>query len=408
MNLNVLPGWRLLGSFLMRAWHWAWPAGRPQEPLAPAEPLTPTASPVHAQSAPAAVVPAVAVVPAMPVSPPVVAKKKDDLTCHWHFRKDILDRLDEYFMCARRMRKHDRHAYDLMSQVGMAIPAAYDYGQFTMPPVDRRAFGGVLGPWKDDDDFLYPSFIYFQKVTSPRLVEPACGDIYSVTAIYDDRRKDKHWEADVSEPVQCHITIQPDNNGIRLLREPFYVDAKIPRRCGNRKETITLTRTEWMYPKWICQYAAYRKWNGPHEAARRLFLVAFRTYLAVMDRFLIRATRGTCVATFSIDLPRAKYFFADRDFEPANDGRRRRIFHAVVAHERVLTDGRRTSVKAHFRGARTFLWHKDRIHIVLPKNASVLKFETPGKYQDDMSNEEWKDMLPIEQMGSRMAEILEA
>ena len=399
MNLNGLPGWRLLGSLLTRAWHWAWPSARPHEPLTiPDAPLPPIAPDV--ETAP------VAVAEAVPVSPPVVAKKKDDLTCHWHFRKDILDRLDEYFICARRMQKHDRHAYDLMSQIGMAIPAAYD-PQFTLPPGDRRAFGGVLAASKDEDDLLFPSFIYFQKVTSPRKVEPACGDIYSVTAIYDDRRKHKHWEADITDPVQCHITIEPDNNGIRLLREPFYVDAKIPRQCGNRKETITLTRTEWMYPKWICELAAEHKWAGPHEAARRLFLLAFRTYLAVMDRFLIRATRGTCVATFSIDLPRAKYFFADRDFEPANDGRRRRIFHAVVAHERVLSDGRTTSVKAHFRGARTFLWHKDRIHIVLPKNASVLKFDIPGKYEEDMSNEEWKDMLPMGQMGSQLAEILE-
>ena len=41
----------------------------------------------------------------------------------WHFKSAILDRLDEYFVCFRRLKRHDRDAYDLFARMGLAIPA---------------------------------------------------------------------------------------------------------------------------------------------------------------------------------------------------------------------------------------------------------------------------------------------
>src|SRR6185436_16011577 len=123
----------------------------------------------------------------------------------------------------------------------------------------------------------------------------------------------------------------------------------------------------WRYPGWIADVAEdehgdRRKRSGEQYVAE-MMVMAFQTYRESVSKIVVRASRGGNVAAFGIELPRAKYFFADRDAELASDGRRKRIFHSVVEHHRKLADNREVVVKSHFRGARKFDWNGSSVCI---------------------------------------------
>jgi hypothetical protein len=132
------------------------------------------------------------------------------------------------------------------------------------------------------------------------------------------------------------------------------------------------------------------------------------TYRGIVSQVVIRVKSQGATAAFGIDLKRAPYFFADRDFEPARDGRRRRIFHAVMEHDRVIRGVKTVRVRAHFRGARTFLWSSYAIHIVSPQNQWVFEMPVAAVEIDEPLTPEQQAMMDMRELGKRMAEYAEA
>jgi hypothetical protein len=76
----------------------------------------------------------------------------------------------------------------------------------------------------------------------------------------------------------------------------------------------------------------------------------------------VSAEKNGVAAVFSVNIHRTAYFFADRDYQLTEDGKRKRIFHFVRPH--IRSDG--STVKAHFRGERSFDWAGYRITITVP------------------------------------------
>jgi len=331
---------------------------------------------------------------------------------NWCFRYQILDRLDEYFICIKRLRKHDPDAYDLYSRVGFSVPpdgwinGLAPEATEHLRTAPRLSFGGVSMTRSRKAaagvDFL-PSFVYFTKMTCPKGVEPFDGgDVYCVSALYDDRQQSKHWKAKLSAPVSCHVGLAKDGT-VTLLREAIRTRSSVMvgRRKGTRTK-LTFHPLHWAYPSWL--YDFERPDRTLHEFARLLFGMAFLTYQATRRKILVQVRHKGDVATFGIDLWRAKRFFADRDATLATDGRRKRIFHSVVEHSRELMTGHSVRVKAHFRGARDFHWQSYGVHIVFP--TVKVNPEFAGTYYEDLDPEDQDKMVGMDALGQTVAGVL--
>jgi hypothetical protein len=226
----------------------------------------------------------------------------------------------------------------------------------------------------------------------------SAGEVYRLTCLYDNR-------SDLSEPCTCHLGLTPEGQAV-LLKEPVsgWTRIETGRRHGHR-EHIQLRQTRWAYPAWVTMEP--EKGRDPARWTGWLLRMAVDTYLASLERIVVRAHQGGCVAAFGIDLKRGPVFFKDRDKETAlaRDGKRKRIFHAVRQHVRQVPGGP-TTVQAHYRGLRTFDWNGRRIHIVLPAVTHLLTFDVPA----DVLPETPADMAPWldeGQLGEQFAEKLE-
>ncbi len=119
----------------------------------------------------------------------------------FYFRRNILEKLDRYFVYLRRMRRTDIDAYDLYSRVGATVlPGTVMFQHSGLTHLwlggTRPSFGAVhfdfnAGPRDADDHggsgFIYPEFGYFEKLRGPVPgVELVAGDIYKVTTYFDD------------------------------------------------------------------------------------------------------------------------------------------------------------------------------------------------------------------------------
>lgn len=338
-------------------------------------------------------------------------KPAPELSPLWHLRSTILDRLDEYFVCIRRLQRHDPDSYKLFARVGFAVPAdAYANPEAAETKLlvanAQVAFGGILcGGFANErgHDTCHPSFLYFTKVQRPSGVQRGgAGDVYRVSALYDDRDKSRHYRASLAALGTCHVRLDPDGTAT-LLKERVEVRARIVSRHRHgkgRREVFTLATRQWSYPGWITanETAMGRAWICD------LFIMALVTYNMGVKRIVVRAKSGGCVAAFGIELPRAKYFFADREL--AADGDKKRIFHAVTAHARRLARGGTTQVQHHYRGVRDFGWNGYQIHIVLPKHTRVLGFKAPSRYLEDVPKRERAKYYDGKETGRVIADVL--
>ena len=83
---------------------------------------------------------------------------------------------------------------------------------------------------------------------------------------------------------------------------------------------------------------------------------------AQLSMIKVTAEKGGVAAVFSVNVHRTAYFFQDRDYHLTEGGTRKKIFHFVRPH--VRSDG--VTVKAHFRGERSFDWAGYKINITVP------------------------------------------
>lgn len=344
----------------------------------------------------------------------------EDESARWHFRGAILDRLDEYFVCIRRLRRHDPPSYALFSRLGFAIASdRYIVGPVTMQDVSRFkriTFGGVLLPQSPPgkltsrgERWISPSFFYFTKLKHPVGVAARRGDIYRLSVLYDDRDLNAYWRSKLSTVCNCHIVLQPTGE-MTLLREVHTAPTRFQvggtKKRKQHKQTVEFTSRCWRYPGWL-DGVAHDHDQDPEQWATDLLSMAIQTYLSATEKIVIRVKRAGVVASFGIDVARCKYFFADRKTEAlATDGRRKRIFHAVTGHTRRLADGRVTTVRDHYRGARAFSWNDSTVKIVFPTNTRILHFDAPAEEFAEGASFP-SGMLTPGQVGARLGTGLE-
>jgi hypothetical protein len=357
--------------------------------------------------------------PAKPPSPP---RAKRDEFGEFYFRDVILDQLDRYFVILKRMKRSDPEAYDLYSRTGCRVVPR---GNFWTPVrnTDREippwflatlpSFGGIVygaDPAAEEHErrgkFL-PYVIHFRKY-NPRLapieVQPVRnGHVYIVT-VYWEHLADKKRKT--GAPTEFPIWISSSGE-LRVLRTLERIEVPIRSRRGSDKgQVFHVPQTKWRVNDFFVKWA--RENSTPvDEYLKWLFIDAVEEYQAAATSMVqVRATKSNTSALFAVNVERTPYFFKDRDVAVGPSGKRRRIFHMVRVHSRVLGDGRQVSVAAHFRGERTFQWNSYRIEITVPgwHHASIADFNV--SMVDERAGEPTGDKLVgLREVGAALRRI---
>lgn len=327
---------------------------------------------------------------------PLMAHEGDDVQSgengDFYFRETILDDLDIYFKCLRRMRSSDPDGYAFYSRVGsQMVPSSKKFIYLhELDPwwkFNRPAFGSVawgcsktLGEMEMSKENLNPRFIYFTKYQpsrAPAVYERARvgEDVYEITCFYDDHFLKGKLKAVLS------FAVGVDRSGyVRPLKERITETIWItPKKQKNKKNEFCVRRSSWGISRSV-QLLCNSANSDPVGLMRTLFVMAANIYASTsngMIRVSVKDKNGLA-AVFSVDVKRTPYFFKDRD---AGEGGR--IFHIVRPHMRRKASGL-APVKMHFRGLRDFNWNGYRVHITVPgrHHKSLNDLTEPVQYID--------------------------
>jgi hypothetical protein len=319
----------------------------------------------------------------------------------WYFKRNILDQLGAYGKAVRTMKKADPESYKLYTKVGAVIVnpkigmlsrGNEDASHLSSDP-QRVAFGAVTFMLPTEaqieaahkrEKFL-PAFLYFTRLdTPPPSVQaaPPGAVVYDMTVFfYIFHHKDNKIKKTFGAPVRYYLAVDKKAHVVVLrqkvidrrtvkCRTKQPMPGAAPRPPGGR---ITLTTTSWGLPRELVELwkdpghtESLKEWSL-NDYGGWLFRIAYDAFVSSVSDIRIGCRRGGVTAAFSVDLLRTPYFFYDRDrTQIAADGKRKRIFHIVRTHKRVLETGKETSVKSHFRGVRSFMWNGYAVHITMP------------------------------------------
>jgi hypothetical protein len=313
----------------------------------------------------------------MPVTGPKQNRREDvEGEGRWYFRRDILDRLDDYMYFAKKLRRVDHGGYNHVAKIG-AVLASTKNASFYMGKLSPRwrqegtnlGAGAIAFPDYDTKEAISPKFIYFRRIDNAQsYLQPTnAKDIYKVILFYATRT-DKHWQSKYGWPLVYHVGVTASAE-VMLLKERVQHEHRLPKKWRNGGGSFIQNKMDWSRDVLI---ACKEHQMGAEKWTVGCFTYALNYYENASMDLVVRARKGNTTASFSVDLLRTPYFFKDREFIPASDGKRKRIFHIVRVHERV-TKTKRTYVKTHFRGMRRFNWNGYKISVGIP-----------GKHLNDM------------------------
>lgn len=326
----------------------------------------------------------------------------------WYFKRDILDRLDEYFLCLRHLKSADREAYDWISSVG-AVVAHKGFVWDTGPrgelhgaaQDDTVGIGAVMLSVPEDNKNLYPKFIYFRKVARPSAsVEMTNDVVYEVGAFYTAV---KEFKIKAGYPMIFYVAIGADGTP-RALRQRLPVWQKIiPKTpAGRRMGGAVIQRHQWMVPPFV-EHMAKEHGITVNACVKCFISYAYDMYRNASMDTRVRVENRGCVATFCVDMLRTPHFFDDREIVLGPSGHKRKIFHIVRTHARRVMGISTTSVRSHFRGLRRFEWNGYQINITVPgkHHADVLDF-TGGSFDHDPKVAVPINMTDLKDAGERI------
>ncbi len=365
---------------------------------------------------------------------PARKQKPELLTGEFYFKENILERLDFYFRVLKRMRKGDRAAYDLYKiHGGIVLPGLIYKSSITDIKLDpwflktRPAFGAIFfgsAKWETKDeaehDYIFPRALYFRKykidATPLHIQHVGSGDVYIGTVYWDDpdiAKGDKHygkWDKYVGKkgiPQDYAIWVK-DNGEVQALRILKDTTQTIRAKHGRDKgKTFTIPTRRWGFPNY--EGSLTMKERSFQESLCQFFVLCANEWQhAAMGFTKVRATNNNLMALFAVNIERTPYFFKDREVTINKAGSRKRIFHIVRPHQRILADGRETYVRTHFRGEREFMWNKYKICITVPgwHHGNFAGFNVGGHDEDaeiEKGNKEVRKWLDDPQVATDFA-----
>lgn len=328
--------------------------------------------------------------------PPAARNRDNSQYIGFYFREKILDRLAEHMRLARLVRKASADLYAHCGTIGAVLcppmifaegPTArwraglpMSFGAVSFTP-DSTHEEGTAG--KEEDDFIPSSFGVFFHVDRPGCyVEHTSDRTYEMAWVYYDK---KRGEVATKRPICLHFFVAVDKAGaVRALRELTITQQVVRHKNGGATRFVTGRKLEHSA---VLRILATEKKKSVNEVASLMFwMLANIVEQSHAGGFRVTTSdRHGTRATFIIDMLRTPYFFADRDIEVGETGKRRKIFHIVRTHARALPNGKQTFVKSHFRGQRRFSWAGYKVTIGMDNrhNPAPLDFSAGAILQDD-------------------------
>lgn len=293
------------------------------------------------------------------------------------FREVILDQLDYYFTCIKRLRRRDPDAFALHARLGalvmprplmddsntpMIVNRASPWFAQTLPDFGAVFYGDVAQRHEAavKGKTVWPRFFYFRKYKPghvPCEIEATHdGTVYVISCYWDLGAVDG----------QSEFAVVVDKAGrLRLLRQRSTerVTIRHKRGCQHQRQT-TVERQVWAKGggTFLNTWAAEHSLTSEHLAEIVFAKTTTLFELANASMIRISINRGDLTAAFSVNIKRTPYFFKDRDLRVNENGHRKRIFHIVRPHVRASG----STVRMHFRGERSFDWNGYRVVITVP------------------------------------------
>lgn len=289
------------------------------------------------------------------------------------FRRDVLEKLAEYQVYIRRLKRCDSEAYKTYRRVGAFIlPGDMEAHTDLLEPgiVSRLpSFGAIsmnLRDYDRDKNVIHAKFFYFTKYSNPGPdVERVSGEgaIYRCVLYYDDANDEKiNRFYGNGGALQFAIHVSPSGD-VRVLRTLRSSQQVIRHRRGEGRGRKGANYSVVHHQRWsVPQFDLSEEWmkQAGHAAVAvwtfRLF-VNFWVQAATASMVRVTATKGGIVMPFVVPELQIPSFFSDRDKVAGQ-----RIFHVVRPHKRSGSKG----VRLHFRGARKFQWNGYDIDITVP------------------------------------------
>lgn len=203
---------------------------------------------------------------------------------------------------------------------------------------------------------------------------PGCVYYEVCWVVMPDKKSKK--EIGMTKPYEQYFYIEVDikTGAVNAIKTPCFKQKVIPvhRQSakqgrsalikGGRKTSYMVQR--WDMPDFIEDGEVHTGEQKKDELEKR-FVMAYNTTMRREYGVNIIVKKGGFRATFIVPQNRWKYFFRERIDVMTTGGKKRPIFHAVIAHKRHLKNGKTSYVKTHYRGSRNFVWNGYEILIVM-------------------------------------------
>jgi len=355
------------------------------------------------------------VAPARVISKVAPATEHDECG-EFYFRHTILDQLGRYFVILKRMKRGDKEAYDLYSQLGAYILPERTNGGYGSEVLEPRwlelrpSFGMVLYGSRsqevkidEEKKFYVPFAVYFTKYISdraPTTVQPVnSGDVYCCTVYWDTFNGSmKGGVMKGGVPTNFALNVSPSGE-VHILKVLENKTITIRGKKGKgRGSTFTIPQRRWGVPEF------FEVWAKEHGEDVRPFLASIfigtaNAQIAAANSMIkVKAYKGRLAAIFSVNILRTPYFFKDRDLCVDHSGKKKKIFHIVRTHIRKTG----SVVRTHFRGMREFNWNGYKIRITVPGWHHVNTHELDIGAADGEHVENNKDYMDMAVLGKTL------
>ncbi len=314
------------------------------------------------------------------------------------YLKDVLGSLRQCQTMLRKLRRWDRTAYDYHSRVGAKVmPSKIEIylGVLSKEFLERRPGNGMTLLFEKNEKEYYPQLFFLQKMVSPIDVQSTIMKIYMCSSIFFVKK--------VAYGITYHVAVSKSGD-VKLLRERQLIMQKLP------KKRRVLHRMGWGHNESLMfwyreRIEALKSYTLEEYAVFRFCATANMISYPADDELLIRCTKNNITAAFNVSTKRTPYFFNDRQTTLAVDGKRKRIFHIVREHTRILESGHISNVKEHYRGERKFTWGGHDVVISLPAKQELVNIGIAAIYDDDEI--EGRDLMTSAELGDKIVTELE-
>lgn len=283
------------------------------------------------------------------------AKVNEDATQAHYYMGDLLAQLDNYFSDFEYLKRGHPNMAAVFERFGVGVCSSNRLTSADLEPsfIARLPAQGCFYSGRHDTaDTLVWRFMYFQKRNRPINVQVTNHTVYEIGGVYGVKQRNF---------FQFYIAID-EAGSIRVLKQirPVY------HSVGKGSRRANIFRMEWVYPAFLMDWVAdsNKRRNATDtvdEFAASLFSFMANNVQRNEFDMNVRVRKDGRIATFSINMLRTPYFFADRDKTKNENGNTVRILHIVRPHTR---NGK--AIRAHWRGERRFTWNGYEVSIGMP------------------------------------------